>query len=717
MSAAEADHTFIPPTPEELAPLFPGYQVNRLIACGGMGAVYEAIQISLDRAVAIKILPQEFTSDDSFRIAFETEAKAMARLNHPNLIGVYDFGEVNDMLFIIMEYVPGISLFHAADGQPILQEEVAPLLISICRGLAHAHENGIIHRDIKPANILLNHDNEPKIGDFGLARPLERQSQEGEDIFGTPGYTAPEVIRFPQSVDHRSDIFSIGVLLHELLTGMLPEADARPASAICNCDPRFDAVIRKATHPIPSERYHDAHEIASEIARIQTTARPRVLQTSPPPGGNPRIPRTARPPARKSNHLKITLILVLLFAIGAVAYLYDQKSTPEQAESANDTPVGDSSQSTLPDQPVEPPPEPADHIDGHAGDAASATDEPRVIDGFVHWNRASVQLEPGGPPSRFAIRSGSMGGPADAGVMQAENWEGNGLFTVTIESLAGVGDGAVAGLMVRETIDAGSRYAFLGRTPSGETILMLRSRTDREAQIAARITAIHNRLRLHRHGDTVAAFASADGTTWEEVGLIQIKSLATELMVGFAAAADGDEMSMTGAFTPCEAVEINGNHKVDGDPLPRLNMNELFRRARSVMAERAKPLIAEHQSATEANHSSYLRMANQFDARFDEIRSDLESTGHIPFTLPKQFNELDGFVGIHTTHLTRQRDIDRALAEKMAQLEAMYVNGLNSQLQRSDAENDTGAIQVLQEEKKRLLGSPYYFRSLMAAQQ
>lgn len=717
MSAPEADHTFIPPTTDELAPLFPGYQIIRLIACGGMGAVYEAIQTSLDRPVAIKILPQEFTSDDSFRLAFETEAKAMARLNHPNLIGVYDFGEVNGMLYIIMEYVPGISLFHAANGQPILQEEVATLVSAVCRGLAHAHENGIIHRDIKPANILLNHDNEPKIGDFGLARPLEKQLQEGEDIFGTPGYTAPEVVQFPQSVDHRSDIFSLGVLLHELLTGMLPEADARSASAISSCDPRFDAVIRKATHPIPSQRYHHANEIAAEIAKIQTTAGPRILQTTPSPARNPRSPRVARPTVRKKNPLKFTLILMLLCAIGGVGYLYQEKKNTLQAESGRDPQPEHPAEKPPPSPPVPDTPDPAGNDDALPGDDPQTSDQPRVVDGFIHWQTAATQLETQGPSRKLTVRSGAMGGSSDSGVMQSANWSGNGLFTITIDSLVGSGEGAVAGLMVRESPEVGARCAFLARTPTGETILKVRSLGDQEAQIASRIAASHQQLRMHRHGDTLAAFASVDGTTWDEVGLITIKGLAPDVLVGFAAASAGDDSPFTIGFVPCTAVEFDGSHKVDSDPMPRINMNELFRRARSVMAERATPVIAEHRSATEANQSSYLRMANQFDNRFEEIRNDLESTGHIPFTLPQQFSDIDGFAGIHATHLERQREIDRNLNEKMAELETMYLNGLNSQLQRSTSENDTGAIRILGEEKNRLLNSPYYFRSLMMSQQ
>jgi serine/threonine protein kinase len=203
------DREFKAPEPAELSALLPGYEVSSLIGCSEMGAVYLARQTKLDRHAAIKILPREFGADPQFRSSFEAEAKAMARLNDPNLIRVYDFGEVDDFLYIIMEAVDGKSLFRSAHGIAIEQREVARLIHGICEGLAHAHEVGIIHRDIKPSNILLDSNKRPKIGDFGLARPID--SAAGEDIHvGTPDYTAPEVMVDPANAGKRSDVFSTG---------------------------------------------------------------------------------------------------------------------------------------------------------------------------------------------------------------------------------------------------------------------------------------------------------------------------------------------------------------------------------------------------------------------------------------------------------------------------------------------------------------------------
>ena len=167
-----------------LADLFPAYKFDYMIARGNMGVVYKARQRSLDRDVAIKILPRELGDDPLFRSSFQAEAKAMARLTHPNLIRVYDFGDLEGLLYIVMEYVPGKSLYHSAHGKAIDAIQAVEIVIAACRGLAHAHENGIIHRDIKPANILLTPKCEPKIGDFGLAR-CSRADIDGHAM-GTP---------------------------------------------------------------------------------------------------------------------------------------------------------------------------------------------------------------------------------------------------------------------------------------------------------------------------------------------------------------------------------------------------------------------------------------------------------------------------------------------------------------------------------------------------
>nr|MBR9812108.1 protein kinase [bacterium] len=259
---------FDPPDLSELSKLFDGYEVISLIATGGMGAVYKASQVSLDRDVAIKLLPVEFGKDPSFRNQFEAEARSMAKLNHDNLIGIYDFGEADGMPYIVMELVAGKSLYHSSYGKAIDETTAVELVIGICRGLAHAHEANIIHRDIKPANILLDPNAKPKIGDFGLAAASDSEHSEDGPIFGTPGYVAPEILSNPKAIGVQSDIYAVGVILYELLTGKLPEEPASPPSSIAKCDRRLDPIFKKATRRNPALRFQSADEMADDLEKV-----------------------------------------------------------------------------------------------------------------------------------------------------------------------------------------------------------------------------------------------------------------------------------------------------------------------------------------------------------------------------------------------------------------------------------------------------------------
>ena len=350
---------FNAPSPDELAPLFPGYEIQALIATGGMGAVYRAVQKSLDRNVALKILPVEFSEDAEFCASFEAEAKAMARLNHPNLIGVYDFGSAEGMLYIVMEFVAGQSLSHTVHGHMMAPSEAIRLASAICGGLAHAHYNHIVHRDIKPSNILIDQEGQPKIGDFGLAHPLGRKVQDSDTIYGTPGYTAPEVLEAPDSVDQRADVFSVGVLLHELLTGKMPSEDQRPASVICGCDPRFDTIIRKATMPAPAARYSDIGELARDLKEIAKSPAPAkgtaasqakkraahkaspLVQSAPKAGPASLRPPPPRPVAKapKRTESGPWLALAGFLIIGALGiFAYVALSGPDKKEPPAATP-------------------------------------------------------------------------------------------------------------------------------------------------------------------------------------------------------------------------------------------------------------------------------------------------------------------------------------------------------------------------------------------
>ncbi|MEI6675340.1 MAG: serine/threonine-protein kinase [Verrucomicrobiota bacterium] len=342
MSVSPPIAAFEAPDPARLAPLFPGYEIEFLIATGGMGAVYKAVQLSLERSVAIKILPREFGQDESYRASFEAEAKAMARLNHPNLIGVYDFGEVDGMLFIIMEFVPGKTLFHSAHGIAIAANEAARIVADVCMGLAHAHEYGILHRDIKPGNILLDQQARPKIGDFGLARPIGSAVKDGETIFGTPHYTAPEVLKFPNSVGVRADIFSVGVVLHELLTGRLPAAVSRPPSAICGCDHRFDAIVRRATHPSAHLRYASAAEMANDLrAIIHAVPAPavsaKVRPIVPPARHQAPVRKAIAAPAKSSGNMVSLAVIGAIVVVVAAFFIAPTKVETSKTDSDSET--------------------------------------------------------------------------------------------------------------------------------------------------------------------------------------------------------------------------------------------------------------------------------------------------------------------------------------------------------------------------------------------
>lgn len=258
--------SFTPPEPAEFTKLLNGYEVDLLIAKGGMGAVYRATQISLDREVAIKLLPEELSGPE-FRDQFKAEARAMAKLNHPNLIGIYDFGEANGMPYIVMEYIGGKSLYYSIYGKAIDQTTAVEIITAICNGLSAAHEAGIIHRDIKPANILLDTKANPKIGDFGLASSIDGDSEEGI-AYGTPGYAAPEIYHDQSKLGVTSDIYAVGVILYELLTGQLPGTPASPPSTLVSCDPRLDAIFKKSTRRNPELRYQSARELAKDLQEI-----------------------------------------------------------------------------------------------------------------------------------------------------------------------------------------------------------------------------------------------------------------------------------------------------------------------------------------------------------------------------------------------------------------------------------------------------------------
>ncbi len=205
-----------PPAPEHLHAMLPQYDEWVMIGCGGMGAVFRARQVSLDRPVAIKVLPP-LTGDDAadFAERFKNEARTMARLGHPAIVAVHDFGETQDgLLYFAMEYIDGTDVFKMIHQQGRLPPQHAlSITAHVCDALAYAHEHKVIHRDIKPANILINMEGAVKVADFGLAS-MHDPSQDGDrpegPAMGTPDYVAPEVLRPGALVDGRADLYAVG---------------------------------------------------------------------------------------------------------------------------------------------------------------------------------------------------------------------------------------------------------------------------------------------------------------------------------------------------------------------------------------------------------------------------------------------------------------------------------------------------------------------------
>jgi serine/threonine protein kinase len=240
---------FVPPPVELIARLFPQLEIIELIGKGGMGAVYKARQPALDRFVALKILRPGTAGDPGFAERFNREARALARLNHPNIVGVHDFGQAGGLHFLVMEFVDGANLREVEHAGQLAPEQALAIVPQICEALQFAHGEGIVHRDIKPENILLDKKGRVKITDFGIAKILgqtsERVSLTGaKDVVGTPHYMAPEQVEKPLTVDHRADIYSLGVVFYEMLTGELPLGRFAAPSSKVQMDVRLDEIGR-----------------------------------------------------------------------------------------------------------------------------------------------------------------------------------------------------------------------------------------------------------------------------------------------------------------------------------------------------------------------------------------------------------------------------------------------------------------------------------------
>lgn len=276
---------FEPPTPEELAAKFPQLQILELIGRGGMGAVYKARQPELDRVVALKILPPSIGEDPAFAERFAREARALAKLSHSNIVTLFEFGNVDGLYFFLMEFVDGVNLRQAMNAGRFTPKEALAIVPPVCEALQYAHENGVVHRDIKPENLLLDKNGRVKIADFGVARivgqPAAAPAAETVAPLGTPRYMAPEQNEDPAHADHRVDIYAMGVVLYELLTGETPKESVIPPSKRVEVDVRIDEIVLRALEAKPAMRYPTALDFRTEIEACTTVVTPPAVRQLP----------------------------------------------------------------------------------------------------------------------------------------------------------------------------------------------------------------------------------------------------------------------------------------------------------------------------------------------------------------------------------------------------------------------------------------------------
>jgi uncharacterized protein (TIGR03435 family) len=269
-----------PLPPEQIAPHFSQLEILECLGRGGMGVVYKARQKILNRLVALKLLAPERVRDPNFAERFTREAQALAALNHPNIVTIYDFGQAGGFYYLLMEFVDGANLRQLLRTRKFTPEEALAIVPPLCDALQFAHERGIVHRDIKPENLLLGKDGRLKVADFGVAKMLGASDREGagsgptgspqatQAAGGTPGYSAPEQMADPQHADSRADIYSLGAVFYELLTGELPGKRIEPPSRKVQIDVRLDAVVLRALEKTPELRWQTAADLRTQVETI-----------------------------------------------------------------------------------------------------------------------------------------------------------------------------------------------------------------------------------------------------------------------------------------------------------------------------------------------------------------------------------------------------------------------------------------------------------------
>ncbi|MBK8039990.1 MAG: SUMF1/EgtB/PvdO family nonheme iron enzyme [Verrucomicrobiaceae bacterium] len=339
-----------PPSVEALQKMLPQYEIAEFIARGGMGAVYKGVQRALDRTVAIKILPPDIVEDGEANYVqrFKQEARAMAKFKHPGIVTVYDAGEVElgktrrqgeeetrrqghgepggSLLYFVMEFIEGTDVAHlvATHGQ-LPPEQAIRITTAVCDALAYAHARGVVHRDIKPSNIMIDADGQVKVADFGLAKITTHEPggiTKSSVTMGTPDFVAPETLIAGTLVDQRADIYAVGVMLYQMLTGHIPRGRFSPISAVVpKSDPKLDAIVDKAMQTDREKRYSSAVEMKADV---ESMTRSDGLQR--PPSHAPAV----------ANRRSLIFALAALLVIGFGGWSMLKRPPKPDASSALD---------------------------------------------------------------------------------------------------------------------------------------------------------------------------------------------------------------------------------------------------------------------------------------------------------------------------------------------------------------------------------------------
>ncbi|MBC8355649.1 MAG: serine/threonine protein kinase [Planctomycetes bacterium] len=266
---------FAPPKINDLTPHFPQLDIRELAGQGGMSAVYRAHHPHLNRTVALKVLPKEIAEIQGGAERFKREAQTLAQLSHANIVNVYDSGQAGPWCYIVMEFVQGPNLRQLLGESKLATSDVLRIVSGVCDGLQYAHDQGVVHRDVKPENVLLDCAGHVKLVDFGLAKllnppPSSDSVTRTHQVMGTPYYLAPEQAETPANVDHRADLYSLGVMMYEMLTGELPLGHFDLPSQRIGSDPALDAVVLQAMSKDPHRRYQQARDLQRSMTSPPT---------------------------------------------------------------------------------------------------------------------------------------------------------------------------------------------------------------------------------------------------------------------------------------------------------------------------------------------------------------------------------------------------------------------------------------------------------------